>query len=192
MGSDEDAGPSAGIVPLRNECQEIEPVMFVGEDPPVGVVASTVSPMDFAVSRVLTTWEDDCVTPQILIELSNGDCTRSRGHALTIWLEAAAIADGRIRFGLNLPAPEPSNDGVRIRYVRPASLEPSGEWGTCARSTTMLEFMGELGTDMGANLQGRFNLDLAPCDGSTNDNQLVQGSFDVTLRRGLENVCPGP
>jgi hypothetical protein len=188
--ADEDAGPSAGIVPLRAECEEFEPVMFVGEDPPVDVVAATTLPVDFMVSRALTTWEDNCRRPQILIELSNGDCTVGRGHALRIWLETTAITDGSIGFGLNQPKPEPNNGGIRIRYTRPAPLTPRGDWGTCTGSLTMLDFTSELGTDRGARLQGRFILDLTPCDGSTNERQMVQGSFNVQLRRGLDDVCP--
>ena len=51
--------------------------------------------------------------------------------------------------------------------------------------------MNDLATTRLSHLAGTFALDLSVCDGNTtNTDQAVNGTFNVTLRRGREDACP--
>jgi hypothetical protein len=160
---------------------------------PNGKLPNAVAvPVDLEVTRVETTWTGDCVAPVIRVTLSDGDCPSGDGHEVEVSIDAPAVADGTVRRGQNPLEPEPVAGGIRMRYRRPASLDPAtaGEWGTCAGVTGNVDFTQTPGTDGGAELRVRLQTQLAACDDVTVGVQVVNGSFDVTLIRGLDDLCP--
>jgi hypothetical protein len=205
MGEDEDGGGDptdggdpadgggepidGGVLPI--ECREVPIVRLPDQELGPEVEASTTSPLDFNVSRLVGVWEGDCDAAVFRVELSGGECPDGNGHRLTFLIDAAAIRDGNIRLGLNLILPEPNETGVRIRYVRPDGTEPEGEWGTCTDATGMLDLLDDApSTEALSTLRARFSLDLTACGDMTAALQTVRGSFKVVMRRGLEDICP--
>ena len=198
-GKDDDAGSEpvdaaidvdAGF--LASECVSVDPAPFLnGDSSPDGLTTGVSTPSDFVVTRALASWEADCAQPTILIELSEGSCPDGSAHKLQFLIDADAIdsASPTVLVGLNTLTAEPDDKGIRIRYIRPHSLDPHGTWGTCDGMPGTLELIGDPDTTLGTRLQGRFILDLAACDGTTNEDENVQGSFNVLLRRGRGDVC---
>jgi hypothetical protein len=195
---DEDAGGAATLSgsALLIECVNVTPTNFVGEDTAPGKFINAITmPTDFAVSRVLTTWEESCAQPTVRVEMSDGACPKGKGHALVFRFDAGAIAAHTIKIGLNSIVSDPGSDGIPIRYTRPLGLDPSGTWGTCSDAAGpqidgTLDLIGTVDTKRGTTLEGRFDLDLGPCDGSAEPKQMVSGTFSALLRRGLKDVCP--
>jgi hypothetical protein len=185
-------GGASTIGALREECVAGDPGAFVtGDSTANGLVTGVSTPMDFSVTRVVATWQTSCVEPSILIELSDGTCRAPKAHRLQIVLDAKAIQTGAILPGLNTLSAEPDDHGIRMLYLRPTHLSPDGIWGTCGGIPGTVEFVGEPDVTKGSRLQGRFILNLAPCDRSDNEDEMVIGAFNVVLARGLEDVCPG-
>jgi hypothetical protein len=195
---DEDAGSATMLSgkPLLIECVNVTPTSFVGEDTPAGKFVNAITmPADFSVSRVLTTWEKDCAQPTVRVEMTDGACPNGKDHSLVFRFDANAIAAHTIKIGLNSIVSDPGSGGIPISYVRPISLAPSGTWGTCPDAAGpqpdgTLDLIGVVDTKAGTTLEGRFDLDLGPCDGSAEPKQMVAGTFSALLRRGLKDVCP--
>jgi hypothetical protein len=142
------------------------------------------------VTRVLGTWEPACGRHTIRLEMSNGKCPDGGGHELQFYFAAAAIDTGTITAGSNALVSETENPDIRVRYIRPGGLEPSGVWGNCDGPSGAIDLVAPLGTDAFDWFQGEFRLQLSPCDGSDNGIQQIDGSFDIQIRRGLDDVCP--
>jgi hypothetical protein len=186
-----DGGADSGM--LAEECQNVPPVQIPADELPPGVEASTSAPADFRVTRLVGSWRGGCAEPVFMVEMSEGDCPDGRDHALTFAIDAASLVDGSLRLGLNTLGPEPNDVGISIRYVRPPSRPPEGEWGSCADATGMFDLTGEEpSTESGSTLQMRFSLDLTACDGSESALQTVSGTFQVMVRRDFRDVCPEP
>ncbi len=189
----EDAGiPDLNVLP--GECQEVTPTMLTGEDMANGgFFNAIVTPKDFAVSRVVAAWTASCDHPAIVVVMSNGNCPEGGGHELTFKFDAAAItaSDPTIRLGQNPIMPNPEADGIPITYTRPADVSPNGVWGTCKDANGTLDFTTQPDVQIRTNLQARFDLELTPCGGSNTNIETVTGAFNVTLKRGLSDVCPG-
>jgi hypothetical protein len=185
-----DPDPTA---PVRRECAETAPARFTGEDPAVEPLATSTAPDDFAITRVLAAWDagEDCSDPAFRIELSGGRCPDGDGHGLVFWFDADAIEDGEVGLGLNDIRPEPGN-GIQVRYYRHARLRPSGEWGTCTQASGTLTLRGDPpAVNRVATWRGTFMLELTACASDTTGVQQVIGSFNTTMRRRLDEVCPG-
>jgi hypothetical protein len=193
-GDDRDAGgdrTDGGVLP--SECREIPVVQVPESEIDSDTEASTTSPLDFEVSRLVGAWQGGCREPEFRVELSGGGCPGGNGHALTFLFDGAALRDGAIRLGLNSILPEPNDTGVRIRYVRPSRLDPEGEWGTCTAASGDIDLLGTApSSEEGTRLEARFSLDLTACNDSTEGLQTLRGTFDVLMRRGLEDICPTP
>ena len=195
---DEDAGDpgegdsgtgDSGVLPY--ECRNVPVVEVPVEELPPGTEASTTSPSDFEVSRLVGSWQGGCDEPMFMVQLSEGDCPNGRDHALTFMIEAASLRDGSLRLGLNTIAPEPNDAGVVVRYVRPSPLTPAGEWGSCTGATGLIDLLGSApATSEGSTLQATFTLELTACDDSDAPTQAVNGTFDVMVRRSLADYCP--
>jgi hypothetical protein len=177
---------------LAVECQDVPPVKFTGEDMPAGQFLNAVTaPADFVATRVVGTWEPGCAQPTFRVAMSDGACPRGHGHELTFLFDAQAIADGALGVGLNTLMPDGGPSRISVRYVRPKGLVPSGAWGTCSDSSSgTLDLVGVVETRAGSMLQGRFELELAACDSAATGVQMLSGTFNVMLRRGLTDVCP--
>jgi hypothetical protein len=182
-------GGDSGMLP--EECQNVPVVQIPADELPPGTEASTTAPTDFEVSRLVGSWQGGCEHPVFQVEMSEGGCPNGRDHALIFDIDAASLVDGSLRLGLNTLSPEPNDLGIRIRYVRPRSLTPSGEWGSCAGATGMFDVVGDApSSEARSTLQLRFSLDLTACDGSASPLQTVSGTFLVMVRRSFRDVCP--
>lgn len=190
---DEDAGSDDGPVDpvIARECMAVDPVDFMGEDMPLdGSFYNTVTlPDDFTVTRVETTWGEDCATPTIRLLMSTGRCSQPGDHVLEIAMEADAIDRRDLVVGQNVVQPAPADRGLQVRYTRPSGRSPSGTWGNCEGADGSVDFIA-LGTDARDDLQAQFQFLLTPCDDETAGTQSVQGTFDVVLRRGVDDACP--
>jgi hypothetical protein len=176
---------------LRTECEDITAVPFIGEDSADGQYANAIAmPADLLATRIVGTWSGSCEPAAIKIEMSDGDCPDGEGHALTFLLDALSIRDGLLGTGIHDLAPDSTGGPIRIRYVRPTPLESAGTYGTCDGVLGNLNVAGELGTVRFDRLQARFEMQLAPCDGSGLPLQSVLGTFNVELQRSLSTVCP--
>jgi hypothetical protein len=185
------AGGSTGMV-LKSECIDFDPAPY-GETM-VGDLNNAIGkPADFVVTRAVATWDDGCDRPTILIVLSDGMCPRGDGHELTFFLDAQGIEDGTIIRGMNNILPEDGDSGgVRVRYNRPMDLEPAGSWGSCTGADGSFGVVakdGDLDANDLANIQARFELTLTACDGMADGVQNVLGSFNIDMRRSLDDVC---
>jgi hypothetical protein len=182
---------TAPVAPPR-ECREVEVAPYAGIDPSTGrYTNATNEPSDLKVTRVLGTWEPACGRPTIRLEMSDGDCPDGDGHVLQFFFAAAAINTGTIvAGGSNAVVAETENPDLRVRYIRPSGLEPSGVWGNCDGPSGAIDLVEPIGTDAFDWFQGEFRLQLSPCDGSDNGIQQLDGSFDIQIRRGLDDVCP--
>jgi hypothetical protein len=190
--ADEDAGGGGDDdLVLSRECMAVDPVNFMGEDTPLdgSFYNAVVAPDDFSVTRVETTWAEDCETPTIRLLMSDGRCSMPGGHVLEISMEADAIERRDLVVGQNLVQPEPANRGLQVRYTRPSSRAPAGTWGNCEGADGNIDFI-EIGAGARDDLQAQFQFLLTPCDESTPGTQSVQGTFDVVLRRGVDEACP--
>lgn len=123
--------------------------------------------------------------------MSEGACAADEDHELVFNFDAAAIDSGSLALGLNIVVAEPSASGLVIRYRRPTPLVPNGVFGSCDGVVGTLDFVGELDTDVGTKLKGRFDLMLPSCDASDAAEQSVTGTFDTEIRRSLSDACPG-
>ncbi|MFI5307921.1 MAG: hypothetical protein ACHQ53_11235 [Polyangiales bacterium] len=187
---DEDAGHAVAAPALANECVNV-PATPAGADLPTSDFVNAIGmPTDFAVTRVVASWEASCARPTLRIAMSDGACPSGHGHELSFSLDALALDAGTIHGGLNTVVGDPTPDQIAIRYVRPNHLDPTGTWGTCNDASGTLDLLGDLATTAGTVFQGRFDLLLTACDGSTNLPQSVSGTFNVSLRRGVKDVCP--
>lgn len=201
-GADDDAGAgdagspmfldAGGFEPVRRECKEQIPPDPLDMAPDGTFTNALSSPVDLGVSRVEATWDGDCIVPTIRITLSDGQCPLGKGHEVELQFDARAIADGKLTRGVHYLEPEPGKLDIRVRYRRPASLDPlgAGEWGTCLGVTGMIELPETPGVDARDELRGRFTMNLTPCDDVNVETRAVNGTFDVTLERGLDDVCP--
>jgi hypothetical protein len=189
---DDDAGTA--IPSTQRECREVDPAPFSGEDPSTGRFFNAVDePVDLSVTRTLATWGLACERPTIRIALSDGECPDGDGHELTFFLDYFAIENDLIARGANPIQPESEARDIRVRYVRPGWLEPTGEWGNCGPDPSgSVIFKDRIETDAFDWIQAQFQLQLTACDGSDNPNQQLNGSFDVQLRRGVDQACPSP
>jgi hypothetical protein len=190
-----DGGLLGGGV-VRGECTNIEPAAYMS-DTTLGAFNTAIGkPTDFVVTRVLATWDPDCAQPSILIALSDGRCPDGGGHELRFYFDAASTADGGIILGVNTITPEPSTpkDGdqppIRVRYYRPSTLEPSGNWGTCSNASGMVNLRDDIDVNKPGELQGSFDLELTACGTETTGTQHVIGTFNVMNRRKLTDACP--
>lgn len=175
--------------PLITECLNIDPATFTESE--TGDFNTAIAPpADLVITRVLATWDRGCSPPTILLELSGGECRKSDGHALQFYVDAQSIVDGTFGEGLNTIAPEPSPSAVRVRYTRPERLEPEGTWGSCAGSNGTLSIRGMLDANKLREVQGMFQLELTPCDELAEGTQLINGTFNIEMKRSLEDVCP--
>lgn len=187
--TDEDGG----ITPLPTECKTFAAADASGESPTTGRFLNAVDePPDLRVTRSEATWEPTCGRPTIRIALSDGKCPSGNGHELRFLFDATDIDNGLIKVGQNVIEPEVESRSIRIRYARPRTLKPSGEWGTCAEGASGAITLRDtrLGTDLSSHFEGQFQIMLPPCDGSDNEILALQGSFDAQLKRGLEMACP--
>lgn len=181
----------AGSAPLAIECSTFRPAMFVAEDPAIEPVASSTEPSDFHITRALIAWDSDCSDPGLRIELSDGRCPDGAGHTLVFWLDAAAIEDQTLVLGQNPIEPESEEGAIQVRYIRPARLSPSGEWGNCADASGFLNLRGEPpDTNAFTQWRGTFQLDLTRCEGADPSTQRIIGTFNLQTRRALQDVCP--
>jgi hypothetical protein len=187
-----DAGPfELDSGQLSTECDEITAIPFIGEDTNGGEYANAIeAPADLAATRIVGTWSGSCDPAAVKIEMSDGDCPGGKGHELTFLLDALAIRDGVIGTGIHDLAADGIGGPIQVRYVRPAKLEPAGEWGNCEGVTGTVSISGEPGVGRLDELQALFEMQLAPCDGSGQAAQTVRGTFHVMLRRALVDVCP--
>jgi hypothetical protein len=192
-------GRDGGAVPIKppieppKECREVVVAPYAGLNPRTGrYTNATNEPSDLRVTRVLGTWEPTCGRPTIRLEMSDGDCPDGDGHVLEFFFTAAGIDTGTIVAGLNPLEAATENPDISVRYVRPGPLEPSGVWGNCVGPSGAIDLVAPLGTDAFDWFQGSFRLQLSPCDGSDNGIQQLDGSFDIQIRRGLDDVCPTP
>lgn len=190
-GRDDDGG---GVFPLDFECSQFKVAASAGESPSTGRYLNAVDePPDFKVTRGLATWDITCTPPTIVLALSTGDCPEGAGHELEFALDATAIQAGVISPGQNAIESESIGKTLRVRYVRPRGLSPSGVWGTCAEvpPTGGVTIRDErLGVGYGARFEALFQMTLSPCDVSANPAIQVEGSFDLQLRRSIDEVCP--
>jgi hypothetical protein len=187
---DEDGGRAAAAPVLPNECLNV-PASPAGVDLLTSDLVNAIgAPSDFAATRLVAAWEASCAKPTIRIAMSDGACPSGHGHELSFSLAAAALDAGTIHGGLNTIVADPSPDQIAIRYARPNHLDPNGTWGTCNGASGTLDLLGELATKAGTVFQGRFDLLLTACDGSTNGPESVSGTFNASLRRGVKDVCP--
>ena len=187
-------GGSKGLA--GTECVDVPPTTFMGEDTPMGQFFNAISsPADFSVTRVKTSWDKDCTTPTIRIEMSDGSCPSGSGHALVFSLDADSIKNSAIRLGQNSIAdaaePDGGAAGIEVRYVRPLRLNPHGTWGSCGAASGTVDLIGDLDTIAGTMLNGRFDMELASCDMTPQPLQTLVGSFSVVLRQGESEACPG-
>jgi len=191
---DDDAGAGEAVLfrPVRNECVEVEAVDFMAEDSSTtGRFLNAVTfPEDFAVTRVVATWEGGCEVPTARISLSDGACPDGQGHEPSFLLSYNEVIDRTIYQGSNELMEESPVSGIRVRYERPHRLTPAGQWGTCLGVTGSVDLLGDLLFEREELLQGRFQLELPPCDDGGNEQQSVAGTFSVTFERGLEQLCP--
>jgi hypothetical protein len=192
-----DAGITIDASTISGECTNVDPGDYVAANGGIAsdgtVLTGATAPSDFTITRAVATWETSCIDPTILIELSDGKCPGGKQHKLQILLSADAIdgATPTILVGQNTLQADPvENNGIRVQYVRPNSLDPHGTWGSCAGMPGTIDFLSEPATTRLSHLSGRFALDLAACDGSEKTNQFVSGTFNVVLRRSREDVCP--
>ena len=191
-GSTPDAGPKPdaggdGRLPL--ECMRTTAMRITSDEMPVATAIE--SPSDFFVTRQAATWNGNCASPLLVIELSNGVCPNGAGHELEFTLPANAIADGQIGFGLNTIGPElDTTDSIRVRYTRPQPYAPVGVYGTCEAGGGQISFFEVPDITRAMNIQARFELVLEACDGKPNPAQVVSGYVDVRVRRSLTDYCP--
>jgi hypothetical protein len=208
VGSRSDAGPkdSGGPVDggitidastISGECTNVDPGDYVAANGGIAsdgtVLTGATAPSDFMITRAVATWETSCIDPTILIELSDGKCPGGKQHKLQILLSADAIdgANPTILVGQNtLQADPEENNGIRVQYMRPNSLDPHGTWGSCTGMPGTVDFLSEPATARLSRLSGRFTLDLAACDGSAKTDEFVNGTFNLVLRRSRADVCP--
>lgn len=189
--TDDDAGDERDGGAGNDECANVEPAPLGSVEPPPGEFYNTVlAPTDFAVTRVVVGWEASCAQPTIHVVLSDGRCADGDGHELTFLIPADGIENGTVVLGQNLITPEPASGTIRVRYARPDDLAPNGEWGTCDGAAGNVDFVDQLETTNGSQLEGRFQLELTRCDTGESNVQTLQGTFSVTLEDGLEDVCP--
>lgn len=201
-GADEDAGvtdpgpavlaDAGGFDPVPTECENVTPANPADVGPDGTLFDAVSSPADLGVTRVEATWDGDCVRPTIRVTLSDGRCPLGNGHEVEFRFDAGAIASGKLSRGVHYLEPEPGNVDIRVRYRRPTSLDPvgAGAWGTCLGVVGTLDLPIAPGVDERDELRGRFQMELAPCDSLALATRSVNGTFDVTLRRGLGDVCP--
>jgi hypothetical protein len=207
VGSRRDAGPkdSGGPVDasltidastIAGECTNVDPGDYVASNGGLAsdgtVLTGAIAPSDFAVTRAVATWETSCIDPTILVELSDGKCPDGKQHKLQILLSANAIdgATPTILIGQNTLQAEPDDNGIRVQYMRPNTLTPHGTWGSCTGMPGTIDFLSDPSSARLSHLTGRFTLDLSACDGSEKADEFVNGTFNVILRRGREDVCP--
>ena len=186
-----DAGPfELDSGQLVTECEEITAIPFIGEDTSGEYANAIETPADLGATRILATWSGSCDPAAIKIEMSDGDCPDGKGHQLSFLLDALAIQAGTLGPGIHDLLADGMGSPIQVRYVRPAKLEPVGEWGTCEGVTGTLSISGEPGVGRLDELQALFEMKLAPCDGSGQATQTLRGTFHVMLRRALVDVCP--
>jgi hypothetical protein len=169
---------------------ELEPASVVEDAPPGTFYNAIETPSDLEVTRVVSTWEVGCAQPTLRIVLSDGECPDGQGHELVFLLGVEEIESGVLAMGQNPLMEEPAVQGLSLRYRRPGRLSPTGQWGTCAGVEGSVDLLGPLRLERGEVLQSRFFMDLTACDGSANGPQAIAGTFEVTLRRGLQDACP--
>lgn len=191
-GLDEDAGP----LPLEVECDDVPVADFAGESPATGRYLNAVDdPEDFRVTRTLATWGPTCSPPTIVLVMSDGACPDGRGHELEFSFDATAIQSGLISTGQNNLESDSISKILRVRYQRPRGLTPDGVWGTCSDVPPSMGLTirdTRLGVGYGARFEATFEMTLGSCDDSENAPLLIQGSFDMRLRRSIDEVCPSP
>src|SRR5687768_11592941 len=113
---DEDGGGGTGGGggdPLGVECSNVKAAPF-GETVTEDYFNSIGTPTDFAVTRVVGTWDDGCNPPTVKLVLSDGRCPSGDGHELTFFLDIDSLLEGE-----NSIVPEPDGRVVRVRYTRP-------------------------------------------------------------------------
>lgn len=184
-----DAGDSTEA-PLRYECVRIEPLQYTDDTLPASTATS--APPDFVVTRQAATWRGDCTEPEVVIELSDGSCPLGDGHELEIVFDVNAIEDGLIAFGLNEVPPESETGaaGIRVRYVRPDELDPSGEWGNCFGSSGSIVFYDAPNVARVGDMNFTYDLEVTSCDDRLNFPLRVAGYVEIRLRRTISEVCP--
>ena len=186
-----DAGPfELDSGQQANECEEITAIPFIGEDTSGEYANAIEMPADLAATRIVGTWSGSCDPAAVKVEMSDGDCPDGDGHELIFLLDAASIREGVLGVGIHDLSADGMGSPIQVRYVRPAKLEPAGEWGTCEGVSGTLSISGEPGVGRLDELQALFEMQLAPCDGSGQAAQTVRGTFHVMLRRALVDVCP--
>jgi hypothetical protein len=208
VGTPSDAGPkdSGGPVDasfsidastITGECANVDPGDYLAANGGLAsdgtVLTGASAPSDFMITRAVGTWETSCIDPTIVIELSDGKCPDGKDHKRQILLSADAIdgATPTILIGQNVLQADPEEtNGIRVQYVRPKPLTPRGTWGSCTGMPGSIDFISEPTTTKLSHLTGRFTLDLSACDGSSNADEFLNGTFNVILRRGREDVCP--
>lgn len=157
-----------------------------------GTTSLPVQPADFDVTRQAQTWTIDtgCTAPSFSVQLSGGRCPDGDGHELTMTFDVNAIEDGAIHTGNNTVSSDADSLGLSIRYVRPASLSPSGVWGSCTGASGTVIFGDTATPRSGVTLSARYELNLTACDGSSHEALLVTGNFELLVRNSLERFCP--
>jgi hypothetical protein len=152
--------------------------------------AFVTTPTDFRVTRALMGWSGPCGSSDVLIELSDGTCAAAGAHRLQFYVSAAAVAAGQVHIGTNAVLPVPDSTGIRVSYLRPKSVTPSGAWGSCTGETGQLLFLANPDVTNPSRLQASFLLELTACGSSMQGPLSVEGYFDLMLLQTLSRVCP--
>ncbi len=173
-------------------CEPVDPAAFHNEDIlPQDRGSGVSTPTDLTVTRQVVAWEPGCTEPSLRVELSDGRCPNGNGHQVEIFLPAKAIQNHGIVFGQNDLVANPAATEIRVRYTRPKQNTPAGVWTNCTGSNGQIVFIEAPAVTRLSRLHARFQLDLTSCGGQVQDPQTVSGGFNVQLRRGLADVCPG-
>lgn len=194
LDASDDGGPDGAIMGSI-WCDDVEPApLDTGEpDPNAEIRNGVVVPEDFIVTRAQAVWEAGCTLPTLRVTISDGDCPVGEGHELTFYVPADGVDNSTVVIGQNVIMEESSAaaGNIRVRYMRPSRFIDDGEWGTCQGVSGTLDIIGELELDNGSHLQASFTLELTRCDGERPEtNQTVNGTFNVELPEGLDEVCP--
>lgn len=174
-GRDEDAGTS--IPPV---CERVDVLQNVGGA--ADGLNTTTLPDDFGVSRVSVGF--DCDAASLVLEHSDGYCPDGDGHELSIALDVISIEAGTLPSGpITIDA---LRSGITIRYRRLGS-----EWGNCGSGDMgLIELVDMPSLETHQVLEGRYQLNLVPCDGKLNNDPVeVVGTFHATTDHSFEETC---
>lgn len=151
---------------------------------------SVQNPADFSVTRVAVGFSPNCLTPTVVLEMSDGRCPDGQNHRLTIEIDAAAIALQQVSLGEVDLATAHSQGQINVRYERPSGLTPAGVFGTCGGESGVITLSNLPELRRGAIYAGSYQMTLNACAGFEGAPQDVQGTFNAEVAADLSDLCP--